>query len=234
MGFVYLVPARHGSQGIIHKNLQKIDGQTLVEIAVKEAQASQYEGDVWVNSDSKSITDFGANLGAHPYLRPQKIAASDSTADEVVSDFITNLGLSQEDVIIYLQPTSPFRDKSHINEAIKTFLDSGRLPVTSVTHVTQHPRKMLRRGLLGELLPLLEGGQPTSNRQSLEEVLIPNGAIYVFTVAQFAKSNGFPVCGSFPYFMGEYESLDIDGPLDLEIARFLSRKKRDEEVHDGE
>jgi N-acylneuraminate cytidylyltransferase len=234
MAFVYLVPARLGSQGLVQKNLQEIDGRSLVEIAVKEAMASRYHGDVWVNSDSDSITNLGLTLGAKAYVRPQNIARSDSTADQVVSDFIANAGLALDDVIIYLQPTSPFRKKSHIEESLKLFLDSGQQPVTSVTRVGQHPQKMLKVGAAGELSPYQAGGRPTANRQGLEEVFIPNGAIYVFTVRRFLQSNGFPVHGSIPYLMGEDESLDIDNPLDLEIARFLSRKIRDEEIHDGE
>lgn len=228
MGFVHLIPARRGSQGIALKNLQKIGERTLVEIAVAEAQASKYEGPVWVNSDAEIIANQCLPLGAKPYIRPPEFAGHNSTADDVVLDFISGVKLAPGDVVVYLQPTSPFRRAAHIDAAIEIFLRSGGIAVTSVTQVTQHPSKMLRRALGGKLEPLLGDGQPTSNRQELSEVLIPNGAIYIFSVAQFLQNGRFPIKGSIPYLMNEYESLDIDGPLDLHTARCLDQLKSEE------
>ena len=58
-------------------------------------------------------------------------------------------------------------------------------------------------------------------RQKLPKVYIRNGAIYISKVKFFKKKRVLTDSKSVPYLMGNTESINIDGPIDLELAKAL-------------
>ena len=52
---VALIPARGGSKGLKNKNLKKINGKTLTELAINFAINSKYFNKIILSSDSKKI-----------------------------------------------------------------------------------------------------------------------------------------------------------------------------------
>jgi len=137
-----------------------------------------------------------------------------------VKEFISITGLAEidETVLIYLQPTSPFRGNQLIKKGLSTYLESN-IPVVAVSQVEQHPEKMFVRDTQGVLQPLVAGVKPTANRQTLPEVLIPTGSLYVFSVGDFKKAGVIPVISAIPYIVSGINALDIDSELDLKLAQ---------------
>ena len=58
-------------------------------------------------------------------------------------------------------------------------------------------------------------------RQKLPKVFIRNGAIYLTKVSFFEKKKVISDKTSIPYLMEQDTSINIDGPLDLELAKIL-------------
>ncbi len=78
---------------------------------------------------------------------------------------------------------------------------------------------------LGDLQSLFDEGLSNARRQDLQDTYVPNGAIYIFTIAEFLKRKGFPSNGSLPFIMSSNDSIDIDDKEDLKIAdNFLKAK----------
>jgi CMP-N-acetylneuraminic acid synthetase len=215
-----LIPARGGSKSVENKNLQEIQGVTLVEITIQQALRVLPSKNIYVSSDAEEILAIARNFNCETFQRSTETATDEATADQVVQEFISNTGLAKidETVLIYLQPTSPFRGNQLIQEGLNTYFEST-IPIVAVSQVDQHPEKMFIQDTQGVLQPLLDGANPTANRQTLPEVLIPTGSLYVFSVGNFKIAGGIPVISANPYIVSGINALDIDSEIDLKIAQ---------------
>jgi CMP-N-acetylneuraminic acid synthetase len=180
---------------------------------------------VVVSTDDAEIADEAVLRGAIVHMRKPQAAAPAATAAAVVSDFFAHdHGTRQSTTsrIVYLQPTSPFRNQSHIELALAAVESGKGGSLVSVCVAKQLPEKMLlpdgKRVRAGSEARAEHG----TNRQDLPKRFYPNGAIYVFSEAEFRMKNEVPVDGSLFIEMDEISSLDIDSPADLEIARALA------------
>ena len=215
-----LIPARSGSKSIKNKNLQLIAGRSLLEITIGLAQDTSLIQEVYVSSDSDEILEVGESLGCLSVHRTYVAATDSATANDVVRDFVTQLNLSanQENLIIYMQPTSPFREKEMIERGIQLATERSK-SVVAVTEVQHHPQKTLIINEREELQFYLDNSDPTANRQSLPKVMIATGSLYIFSVADFSAHNSIPIRGAIPLPVSGIYALDIDNDLDLEIAQ---------------
>ena len=218
--YVALIPARGGSRGIPRKNLEIVGDLSLLERAIKAGRDCSRISGCYVSSDDKEILEAAVEAGAVGHLRPSKAAADNARATEVVKDFVKNCsGFEASSIVVYLQPTSPFRTGQHIDEAIRLFEESGAKSLVSVVKTSHLPEKTVHvsdSGIIGLGSP---AGDPGANRQDLEPVYSPNGAIYIFDVEQFEKYGDVPVGGAQAFIMGKVDSLDIDDLDDLILAR---------------
>lgn len=214
-----LIPARGGSKGIRNKNLQTVGGESLLSRAIRRSIGSSQSVEVWVSSDSIKILEISKSLGANCHPRDPEAAKDTSLAKDVVLDFCRSKNLNAFDVILYLQPTSPFRSTHSIDRAIELFSRTPNAPMVGVRRASQHPSKMVKVGSDGLTFdPNLVEFSPTANRQQLEEFWYPNGALYIFTVQDFFAQGDIPVVGCVAFEMSEYESMDVDTPFDLELC----------------
>ena len=220
MDIFALIPARGGSKSVEKKNLQEIQGVTLIEITIQQALQVLPSNNIYVSSDSEEILTIARNLNCETIQRSTETATDEATADQVVQEFISNTRLAEidETVLIYLQPTSPFRGNQLIKEGLNAYFESN-IPIVAVSQVEQHPEKMLIQDTQGVLQPLLDGANPTANRQTLREVLIPTGSLYVFSVGDFKKAGAIPVISATPYIVSGINAFDIDSEIDLKLAQ---------------
>ena len=83
MSFICIIPARKNSKRIKNKNLLKINGKTILSIAITEAKKSRYieKKKIFVSTDCKIIKKEAELNGAYvPFLRP-KFLGKDSITD---------------------------------------------------------------------------------------------------------------------------------------------------------
>lgn len=216
----FVIPARAGSKGLRNKNLQMINGKTLIELSIQAAFDSSYEGNVMVSSDIPEAREICIALGVQFHQRSRLASSDTATAACVIFDILDSHPTKIDDVIVYLQPTSPLRSGLHVRAALDLYL-AHAAPVVSVAPVKTHPGKMVKIGTEGRLEAYASQFTPTQNRQTLEALYSPNGAIYVFSVGDFLSHGDFPILHSVPLLMDEQSSLDIDTHSDLLLARMV-------------
>lgn len=218
--YLALIPARGGSKGVPRKNLEVIGSQSLVERAVLSGHGSRKISRCYVSSDDEEILAKAVELGAQAHLRSELAAADDARASEVLDDFLACHAEIDDDVrIVYLQPTSPFRTLAHVDQAISEMESVGIDALVGVVRSQQLPEKTLVINDSGVLALGPAGVDPGENRQGLSASVYPNGAMYIFSVGLFREKGDIPVIGAYPFLMGKVESLDIDDPEDLILAR---------------
>lgn len=91
MGFhplIAMIPARMGSQRLKQKNLQKIDGKTLIERAIIKAKQAACFDEIWVNSESDIIGQIALNQSVYFHKRPEHLADNKATSEQFVTEFL--------------------------------------------------------------------------------------------------------------------------------------------------
>ena len=218
--YIALIPARGGSRGIPRKNLEVVGDFSLLERAIRAGLECSRISECYVSSEDEEILEAGVKAGAIGHLRQKDAAGDDARASEVVTDFMINSsGFTANKKVVYLQPTSPFRTGKHIDDAIRLLEESGATSLVSVVETNHLPEKAVHVSDSGTLSLLSPTGDPGANRQNLQPVFSPNGAIYIFDYEQFQKYGDVPVVGAQAFIMGKVVSLDIDDSDDLILAR---------------
>lgn len=216
---IALIPARGGSKGVLGKNMQVINGKSLVELAVESAKLADIFDEIWVSSDDEETLSQAEKLGVRVHRRSSSASSDTATANDVVFNFLRDEAKTEHTSLCYLQPTSPFRTAEHVVSSLGLHETNYSVPVISVKEASEIPEKLFTAVLGGALLPYLSQKKQNINRQDAPQYLYPNGAIYVFTVGNFQAERGFPITNALPFIMNSLESLDIDSYEDLWLAR---------------
>jgi CMP-N,N'-diacetyllegionaminic acid synthase len=215
---VGLIPARAGSRGLTGKNMKTLGGKPLLAWTIESALQAGIFNEIWVSSDSDEILQVAMDFGVSAHLRSKETSSDSAPASAVVREFLSFRELTDQDLICYLQPTSPFRSSKSIVAAFD-LQEKTEGSVVGVRPVRDHPQKLV---ILNEFdvlqAPSFVHSSPTANRQELGDFFYPNGSVYLFTVEDFQVWSDIPIFGSCPLVMSELESLDIDSGFDFEIC----------------
>ena len=126
-----LIPARSGSKRIKNKNLIKLKGKTILELAIRQSLRTKEIQKTFVSTDSKKYQKISIKTGAlAPYLRPKKISKDLSSDLECFKDFLAQLKklkITQPDIIVHLRTTYPIRTSNMISGCIKKFLKTKNI-----------------------------------------------------------------------------------------------------------
>lgn len=218
---VAVIPARSGSKGLRGKNTLPIAGRPLVAWTILAAVNSRIVDQVTVSSDIYEVLALAKEFGAVPLDRPSDLAADTSQASEVIRHAIE--GRDDHGVVVYLQPTSPLRTSTHIDEALRLLATTSAEAVVSVYETRLSPELMYRMNRKGQLEPVIPHREV--RRQDLPATYVLNGAIYAaFTPALVRANYHFSSMSLAAYVMSEVESVDIDDLSDLEKAQAFMEK----------
>jgi N-acylneuraminate cytidylyltransferase len=225
MNPLVLIPARAGSKSVPGKNYKKLNGKPLIQYTIEAARAVFSDSNICISTDDLNIIELCKNIDLMvPFTRPTNLATDTSSTHEVILhaiDFYSSKG-QIFDTIVLLQPTSPFRNKTHISEAINLFnfdLDM----VVSVKESHANPYFNLFEEQTNGFLKKVNEGIYT-RRQDCPKTYEYNGAIYVINVDSIRKGSLSSFQKVKKYIMSELDSIDIDTPLDWEIANLISQK----------
>ena len=223
---VAIIPARSGSKGVTNKNLRKINGKSLVQRAVESAKIQNIHK-IIISTDSNSIKKEALKFGAEvPFIRPIKYSDDYASSEDVLKHAI----LEYEKIlkrkisyIVFLEPTSPFRTKNHVNEAVKKIKNSNFNSVISICQQKRKPENIfIKSSVLKRYI--IEPKNKFIRRQDMTNLCRLNSAIYAIKRDVFLKNNNFVVDPVGWIEMNEIESINIDTLTDLRIARILSKE----------
>lgn len=224
--YLAIIPARGGSKRIPRKNLVLLGEKPLIAYSIEAAKKSKKISKIIVSTEDEEIAEYSRKLGLEvPFLRPKELAQDTSTQNEVILHTLNEVESQNVkiDAVVLLQPTSPFRTETHIDESIKLFEVTGADTVTSVRKSKEHPfyTWTLKND---ELVPFFLFKQQYTIRQELPPAFIENGAVYVISrnVLNEGKIYGKKIV---PYIMDEQSSIDIDTHDDLLHAESIINSK---------
>ena len=181
-----VVPARGGSKGIKLKNLQPLRGIPLVSIVGRVVKRLPWVDRAVVSTDHDDIAAAAEAEGlSAPFRRPEELSG-DRIADwDVLHHALLaceELDGCRYDVVVMLQPTSPFRRPEHVTSTVERLLDGGFDAVWTVSETDSkaHPLKQLV--IKDDLLDYYDpAGAAIIARQQLKPVYHRNGVAYAMT-----------------------------------------------------
>lgn len=221
-----IIPARGGSKKIKNKNIVKIKNKPLIGYTIEQALKSKYIDEICLSSDSIKIINIAKSFGLNVFFKRPKILSTDyALTKDVVKHALKKSKKyfkKKFDYFILLQPTCPLRKSFHIDQSIKKLISSKHNSLISICDVDgYHPNRMkvIKKNLLFNYSK--KKSEDMRPRQKLPKVFIRNGAIYLTKVSFFEKKKIISDKTSIPYLMEQDNSINIDGPLDLELAKIL-------------
>ncbi len=226
-----VIPARGGSKGVKNKNIKKLLNKPLLEYSIVEAKKSEVLDDFIVSTDSKNIQRIAQDLGAKvPFLRPKYLATDNALAMDTVRHAVLEyekLNNVTVEIVVMLQATAPLRKAYHIDDALRKFAKSNFDSCISVVNVdNNHPFKM-KRIVGNRLTDFIETGLENPPRQSLPDVFIVNGALYIVKRDIIVNNFSFKGKTCLPYEMEKIDSVNIDTNVDFLLAEQILKFKKE-------
>jgi N-acylneuraminate cytidylyltransferase len=128
------------------------------------------------------------------------------------------------DIVVLLQPTSPFRLSKDIDACIEACVFNNAKSSVSVCIPKKSPYWMFTQDEKGYYKPLMGWDYILHQRQQLKKILCPNGAVYV-CYSDFLMSNGSFINESMAcYEMPQERSIDIDDKFDMILAESILKE----------
>jgi len=224
-----IIPARGGSKSIPRKNIKTFAGYPLIAFSIMAGLAAESVSRVVVSTDDDEIAEIAMEFGAEiPFLRPEELSRDDTPDLPVFQHALDWLQINEEyqpQMVVQLRPTSPFRRKEHINQAVWRLLERPEADsIRTVCIPFQNPYKMWRVAADGFMQPLITTNitEPYNlPRQALPEVFWQTGyvdAVWKETILEKGSMTGESIL---PLVIGAEEWIDIDSPDDWSRAERL-------------
>jgi len=224
MKVLFVIPARGGSKGIPGKNIKPLLGKPLIHYSLEYARLFESDENICVSTDSDAIAESVNSIGySVPFMRPSDLATDTAGTFEVLRHaFEFYDGKKNYDAIALLQPTSPFREKKHYQEAIQLF--NGTIDmVVSVTEAASNPYFNLFEEGTDGYLKVSKGDGRFKRRQDLPKVYEYNGSIYIINTNSIKTKKSFADFGKvLKYVMSSEYAVDLDTPADWKLAEYMA------------
>lgn len=211
---LFLIPARGGSKGLPRKNILPLAGKPLICHTVDTALELMKEGDeLCVSTDDYEIIELLKNYGISvPFVRPVELSTDSASSRGVILHALEFYSEVHFDIVVYLQPTSPFRSASNINDCIKLFNKELDM-VASVRETKSNPYFNLYEEDENGFIKLSKRSN-IIRRQDCPPVWELNGAVYIINPSSIISKNMNEFEKIKKYPMDATSSLDIDTNID--------------------
>ena len=221
-----VIPARGGSKRLPNKNILDLAEKPLIAWSIEAGLNSKYIDTVVVSSDSDEILDISKNIGTDIIKRPDELASDTATSFDAIKHTIKNT-IETFDYVILLQPTSPLRNNSHIDEAFELLIKTNAAAIISVVEMDHSPLWSNTLPKDRSMVNFLKNEVLYKRSQDLVKYYRLNGAIYICKSEKLLDEKSFFLKENiYAYKMDRESSIDIDDGFDFSIAEFLiSRKK---------
>lgn len=217
-----IIPARSGSKGIIDKNIKLLGGRPLLQWTTDAINIAQPENALAIlSTDSAHYAEIGQRLGVKtPFLRPAECAGDRASALQVIEhalDWFQNAYGYLPEQTMWLQPTSPFRSPTIIQQALTMMIEHQVDAVIGCKEIHRDLTTLFH--CEDGFLSALENSKPSqSSRQQIRPLLTPNGAMYLCKSAYLLAQQSFYPQKTAPLIMNAIRSLDIDTDEDWAMA----------------
>lgn len=214
-----VIPARSGSKSVKDKNIRPLGGRPLMAWSIKAGLACKQIDKIVVSTDSDKYAQLAKFYGAEILMRPKELATDEAPMIPVLHHALNHF---PADLVILLDPTSPFRTVKDI----ETCLEKIKLPetdsVVTVTQAEHNPYFIMGKISDDYWQPLFT--DKITRRQNAPEVFQLNAAVYVIKPGVIKLGKIF-TDKTRTVVMPPERSVHIDTELDFKLAEFLIKER---------
>lgn len=225
------IPARSGSTRLVDKNFLLLKDKRLFEWSIKTANDSGDVNKIIFSSDSNKYIEYANSINLNKDLIIDKRSSSNSSTNTRIYDYLkgdfleNNEFLTDEDFILMLLPTQPFRKVEDIHNIVQ-------LSKTTQQNVFSCRKYSFHVSFAFEIVqeknykPLfadspLETGFTRSQDQT--SYYHPDGSLYFLSVQSLKNKNVSSIyTDAVPYESTTKFYVDIDNEKDFEIAKQIA------------
>lgn len=223
---IAIIPARSGSKGLKDKNIIDLCGKPLIAYTIEAAIQSGEFDRVIVSTDSVHYGEIARQYGAEILMRGEALSNDKATTFIVLEDILKNRLSEFIDYFVLLQPTSPLRNATHIKEAVEKFESRfNDFDFLVSMKESEHAKVLVNPIDEDESLKYFDTDFSNYRRQGYKDYS-PNGAIFMAKPDAYLERKHFFGERSLAYIMSAEYSVDIDGYLDLLVAKELVKRDR--------
>jgi CMP-N-acetylneuraminic acid synthetase len=215
--FVCIIPARKGSKRIKNKNIVKINHKPLIEYTLDASIKVFPLKNIFVSTNDKKIIDIAKKYNINFIRRPNSLCKDNTSSEKSILHAIKTIETNRKiQHIVFLQVTSPLRSSNDIIRCICEYKNKKLDSIFSAYKV----KRFIWTGKK-KISSLTFDYKKRQRSQNLKDLIIENGAIFIFNLKKFLKAKN-RIFGKFDYFeMEEEKSFDIDELKDLKLVRKL-------------
>ena len=225
-----VVPARGGSKGIRGKNLRAVGGLSLVAHVAEQCRNAPWIDRAVISTDDESIAAEAVAHGLDaPFRRPAELAGDLASSVDAWQHAWTTCERNdgtRYDIGLLLEPTSPLRCTEDIEQCLAALDNPVNAAAATVSRTPGHytPHKTLTCEESGQLGYYLPNGAGYANRHLIPAYYHRNGLCYavrrntLLNEGSILEDRCAPIITHRPV-------VNIDEPLDLEIAELLFRRQ---------
>lgn len=218
--------ARGGSKGLPRKNILPIAGFPLLVHGIRVAQEIESISAIYVSTDCDEIASVAKRAGAEIIPRPAELASDDSPEwlswQHAINHVSTHYG--SFDVFLSLPATAPLRNTNDVNNCMIALKEDVDFVVT-VSPANRSPWfNMVTKDVTG-FVKLVANDGSIHRRQDAPQCFDMTTVAYVAKTDFIMRSKSIWDGNVVGIEIPAERALDIDTPLDFEIARFLMENK---------
>jgi len=210
--------ARGGSKRVPRKNITDINGKPLIQYTIDEVNKSKYIDQYIVSTDDDEIKKFCSKIG-QTYFERKPVSDTQKSSDGILEVL---RGMDKPHYVVEIMCTNPLKTYEDIDGVIEEIEIQKADTVCSVVRVWDyHPSRIKfldDDGRMEDVYP----ETPETRRQDLSPpAYIRNGSIYAMTWNHLHTYETRYDKNTVAYVMPEERTINIDEPIDLELARLL-------------
>jgi len=217
------IPARGGSKDIPNKNIKEFAGKPLIVHSIEYALNCSQIDEVVVSTDDDKIAKIARKTGAGIVKRPPALSTDSATTESAIHHFVTKFN-KKPDILVLLQPTSPYRPKRSLENALSHFTENGFDSLLSITPTHRFFWRVKDdQTTYAEYDYLNRPHRQDLKREDIR--YMENGSLYIFTRKHFDKT-GNRLGGKIGYVEWPEEyGIEIDTPLDFNMVEKIFKSQ---------
>ena len=228
MNILAVLIARGSSKRVPRKNIRLLGKYPLIAHSIMKLNdlSKTLYFDHVVSTDDVEIRSISESFGGYcPFLRPEELARDNVPSLPVVQHAVNFMSAENNkvyDVIVYIQPTSPFWRIDDFLRCITVLSESHYVSCLPVTKVETHPFKMKRLLDDGRLINLIDQGVDDMRPyQDLPTVMRRAGSLYATRTDIVMNHDSLIGDPCFGFEVPLETAVDIDTPMDFAMAQVI-------------
>lgn len=216
-----IIPARGGSKGIPRKNILPLLGKPLIAYNIEQARMARLVNRLVVSTDDAEIAAISQQYGAEVIWRPAEISGDTASSESALLHALAHLQQAkgyQPDLLVFLQCTSPLTLAKDIDGTIQALLEANADSALAAIPFHYFVWK-INSG--GDAVGINHDKSVRPLRQEREPQFLETGAVYVMRVQGFLEAGHRFFGKTALYEMPVERRLEIDDPVDFQIAETL-------------